>query len=292
MATIQEPRSWLFVPGDSERKLSKSLASGADALILDLEDSVAQARKDAARNQVLEFLKSEAAGRTCWVRINPLTTEGAKDLIGILQGEPAGVMLPKAEGLPDLRRLSKHLDELEREYGVVLGQTGVVLIATETPRAVLKLKDFAAVEERRLRGLTWGAEDLAAAIGASDNRGEDGDWTAPFQLARNLTLLAARAAGVQPIDTLYADFKDSQGLRNACDNARRDGFTAKLAIHPGQVEIINEAFRPSEAELDWARAVVAAFNAEPGAGVVSVDGKMLDKPHLARAEAVLRRSGS
>ena len=291
--TSSEPRSWLFVPGDSERKLSKAGGSGADALVLDLEDAVGSDRKDAARGLVLEFLKGDAPNLNseCWVRINPLgPDQGAKDLIGVLQGEPAGIMLPKAEGSADLDLLVRHLEELEREYGLVLGQTKVVVIATETPAAVLALYEYARRHEpRRLHGLTWGAEDLAAALGASANRDSQGQWTHPYQLARSLTLMAARAAGVQPIDTLYADFKDQAALKSACSEGRRDGFTGKLAIHPDQVSVINDAFLPSADELAWAARVVSAFQKEGGAGVVSLDGQMLDQPHLQQAQRLLER---
>ena len=289
-----EPRSWLFVPGDSDRKLAKAGQVGADALVLDLEDSVAPDRKEAARLLSLDFLKTEAPqlDAQCWVRINPVSTEqGVMDLMNTLQGEPAGVMLPKAQGASDLDLLIRHLEELEREYGLILGQTRIVVIATETPAAVLSLGEYARHRElRRLQGLTWGAEDLAAALGASSNRDAEGHWTHPYQMARSLALLAARAAGVQPIDTLHADFKDNAGLRASCAEARRDGFTGKLAIHPDQVGAINEAFLPTEEELVWARKVVAAFDQQPGAGVLSLDGNMVDKPHLQQAQRLIDRA--
>ena len=285
-----QPRSWLFVPADSDRKLAKAATVGADALILDLEDAVAPAAKPRARLLALDYLREwdHAAGQ-CWVRCNPIATDAAvEDLMAVLPGRPTGIVLPKASGMADIRRLGRQLDELERESGIELGHTSIVAVATETPVAVLKLADFSETVDRRLKGLTWGAEDLATELGATTNR-EDSDWTDPYRVVRALVLVAARAAGVQPIDTLYSDFKDADGLAIALTRARRDGFTGMLAIHPGQVEAINAAFTPSDAEIAWASRIIAAFEASPDVGVLSLDGKMIDKPHLLQAQRLMQR---
>lgn len=283
-------RSWLFVPGDSERKLAKGLESGADALILDLEDSVAADRKPLAREMVAAFLRAQAgAGRRpqLWVRINPLDAGGLGDAAAVVRAAPDGLVVPKVDGPPDLLRLSHGLDALELRDGLAPGGIRLLAVATETPAAVLRLPEYATLRVPRLAGLTWGAEDLPAAIGASSNRDADGRYALTYRHARTACLLAAHAAGAQPIDTLEADFRDEAALRTACGIARKDGFTGKIAIHPGQVGPINEGFRPTEEEVAHARRVVAAFAANPGLGTVGMDGKMLDKPHLRQAERVL-----
>jgi citrate lyase subunit beta/citryl-CoA lyase len=289
--TTPEPRSWLFVPADSDRKLAKALTVGADALILDLEDSVVPDARPRARLLAVDYLRQwDHAKGQCWVRCNPINTEAAvEDLMAVLPGRPTGIVLPKALGMADIGRLGRQLDELERENGIELGHTKIVSVASETPAAVLKLAEFAEPVDRRLFGLTWGAEDLATELGATNNR-EGADFTEPYRVVRSLVLVAARAAGVQPIDTLYSDFKDPEGLALALARARRDGFLGMLAIHPGQVEAINAAFTPSEAEIQWASKVIAAFETSPGAGVLSLEGKMIDRPHLLQARQLIQRS--
>lgn len=284
-------RSLLFVPADSERKLSRSLQSGADALILDLEDSVVPANRPAARNQARGFLASTAsAGIARYVRINALASGAAlDDLTAILPGQPEGILLPKC--VPeDLATLDHYLTALEAAYGVAAGATRVIAIATETPAAVLALAEQPSAgyggASRRLSAITWGAEDLAACLGAN-NRRPDGTYEDVYRLARSLCLLAAAAAGIAPIDTIFTDFKDEAGLAAECAAARRAGFVAKMAIHPAQISIINEAFSVSDAELDWARRVVAGFTANPGAGTIAINGRMVDRPHLTLARRLL-----
>jgi citrate lyase subunit beta/citryl-CoA lyase len=284
-------RSWLFVPGDSPKKLGKGDASGADALILDLEDSVAPDNKPTARRLVPAYMAERPKGtRACqlWVRINPLDTEYAlADLAAIVCAAPDGVMLPKADGPSEVQRLSYYLDALEAQAGVAPGSVGILPVATETAKAPFRLGDYTDAGLSRLRGLTWGAEDLSAAIGASTNLDAGGQWTLTYRMARSLTLLAAHSAGVQAIETLYVDYADEAGLRESCRRAREEGFTGRIAIHPAQVAAINEGFTPSVAEVDHARRVLDAFVAAGGAGVVGLDGKMLDRPHLVQAKAVL-----
>jgi citrate lyase subunit beta / citryl-CoA lyase len=284
-------RSFLFVPGDSERKLGGADASGADALVLDLEDSVASAGKPRARELVAAFLKDRPRAERksqLWVRINPLDTALAlTDLAAVAGAAPDGVVLPKADGPADVARLSHYLDALETQAGLGLGSIRVLPVATETAAAPFNLREYAAAGLDRLWGLTWGAEDLSAALGASGNRDPAGEWAFTYRMARSLTLLAARAAGVQPIDTVYVDFRDEAGLRSSSRASRAEGFTGRLAIHPAQVPAINESYLPSLEELEHARRVVAAFDAEPGAGTVGLDGKMIDIPHLKQARALL-----
>ncbi len=284
-------RSFLFVPGDSEKKLAKAQDAGADALILDLEDAVAPIAKPAARALIAAFLRDRPRARRAtqlWVRINPLDTDLAlTDLSAIVEAAPDGVILPKADGPAEVLRLSHYLDALEARAGVEAGSIRILPVATETAAAPFHLGDYAGAGLARLYGLTWGAEDLSAAIGASTNLGEDGRWAFTYRMARSLTLLAARAAGVAPIETLYADFRDEAGLRAHCRSARAEGFVGRLAIHPAQVAPINESFTPSAEEIAHARRVIAAFDAAPGAGTVGLDGKMLDIPHLKQAQGVL-----
>ena len=284
-------RSLLFVPGDSPRKLAKGDAAGADALILDLEDSVAPENKAGARPLVSAYLAERPRGARAtelWVRINPLDSGYAlADLAAVVAGDPDGIMIPKADGPAEVRRLSHYLDALEVQAGLEPGSVGILRVATETAAAPFRLGDYAGAGLTRLRGLTWGAEDLSAAVGASTNLDPEGGWAFTYRLARSLTLLAAHAAGVQAIETLHVDFSDEAGLRESCRRARAEGFTGRIAIHPAQVRPINESFTPSVAEADHARRVVAAFAATPGVGVVGLDGKMLDMPHLKQAHAVL-----
>lgn len=286
-------RSLLFVPGDSERKLRKSLQSGADALIIDLEDSVVPSGKPAARDMVADFfagLDDRDALPPLYIRINDLTSGFAEaDLDAVVPLAPDGLMLPKVRGGGDVRAASDMIDGRERAAGLAPGTVSLLAIATETPSAVLRMASF---EDSgpRLKGLAWGGEDLATAIGALTNRDAAGDYTPPIQLARNLCLLAAAAADVQAIDTVFTDFRDASGLKREATEAARDGFTGKMAIHPGQVATINDVFTPTAADVAHAQQVTAAFAAAPDAGVVSVDGRMLDRPHLAMAERTLARA--
>jgi citrate lyase subunit beta / citryl-CoA lyase len=288
-------RSLLFIPGDSEKKLAKGDASGADALIIDLEDSVAPANKPVARERAAAYLRERPRAQRktqLYVRINPFDSGlAAVDLAAIVSADPDGVMLPKPDGPADLLRLSHYLDALEAQAGLAAGSIAVLPVASETAASAFRLGDYGNAGLARLVGITWGAEDLSAAVGASTNRDETGEWAFTYKLVRSLTLLAARAAAVQPIETLYADFRDEEGLRAASRAARAEGFTGRLAIHPAQVAIINESFLPSEAEIAHARRVVAAFEAAPDAGTVGLDGKMIDIPHLKQARGVLAQAG-
>ncbi len=285
-------RSWLFVPGDSERKQAKALASAADALILDLEDSVAPTMRDQARVQVAALLGNSGQRATprLWVRVNGLASGALlDDLAAVMRGAPDGVVLPKVSSLDEVAEVHHYLSALERREGLGAESTRVLVIATETPQAVLRLEGFAASGAcpARLAGLTWGAEDLSAAIGAREKFAADGSPTSTFQLARSLCLLAAAAAGVQAVDTVHTNFADRAGLARELEHARRDGFTGKLAVHLDQVEPINLAFTPSESELSLARRIVAAFEGSPEIGVTSIDGRMIDRPHLLHAERLL-----
>ncbi len=282
-------RSWLFVPGDSERKLEKSLGVGADALILDLEDAVAPQNKAAARTLVTDFVRAhrDTAKSTIYVRINPWGSDlAADDLDVIMAAAPAGIVQPKSESSQDVIALGAALAAQEQTHGIERGSTRILPIVTETARAVFTLQSYT-VGVPRLVGLTWGAEDLGAAIGASERRDEEGNWLPPFEIVRSLTLFAAHAANVEAIDTLHADFRDADGLRRNAKAARQAGFTGKLAIHPAQVEVIHEALTPGAAEIARAQAIVDAFAATPGAGAVSLDGQMLDRPHLTGAHKTL-----
>ena len=272
-------RSLLFVPGDRPDRMEKALGLGADALILDLEDSVAPAAKADARRAVADFLNANSQSRL-WVRVNPLdSAENEKDLVSILPAHPDGIVLPKAEGGASVDELSRRLSE----RGNVTAR--ILAIATETPAAMFQLGSYGGA--KRLDGLTWGAEDLPAAIGAATSREEDGSFTPPYELARSLCLFGAAAAGVLPIETVYPAYQDLDGLAAYAGRARRDGFTGMMAIHPGQVPVINAAFTPSGAELAYARAVIAAFEANPGSGALSLDGRMIDRPHLIQAQRIL-----
>jgi citrate lyase subunit beta/citryl-CoA lyase len=275
-------RSLLFVPGDRPERFAKAEASGADALILDLEDAVAAAAKDAARVAVAERLRASRDGVALVVRVNPLDTDlCAADLVALGGLSPDAVMLPKAEGAASVRALAERL--------ATAGIAAPILpIATETPAAIFQLGSYAGCEAP-LAGLTWGAEDLPAAIGAATSREEDGRFTAPYEMARSLTLFGAHAAGVAPIETVYPAFRDLEGLAGYAARAARDGFTGMMAIHPVQVATINAAFTPTAEQLDHARRVVAAFADAPGAGALQLDGRMIDAPHLAQARRVLAR---
>ena len=285
-------RSLLFVPADSDRKLARCTQSGADIVILDLEDSVAAEQKPAARTRAAQFLaaRGPSGSPRCWVRINPLSTPAAElDLASIAAAAPEGIVLPKSTSAEDVVRLGRRLDELEAQHGLAGGAIGILPIVTETPAAVFSLGNYRS-SRPRLQALTWGAEDLSAAIGATEVREADGHWSAPFQLVRSLCLFGAAAAGVAAIDTLHADFRDLEGLRSRCAESRRDGFSGKLAIHPDQVAVINECFRPSAAEIAEAERIVALFAQHPDQAALSLDGRMIDIPHLRRAEKTLARA--
>lgn len=285
-------RSLLFVPGDSQKKLEKAQAAGADTLILDLEDSVAASAKPQAREIVRDFIEeSRKSGLKSQliVRLNALDTGIVDaDLDGVMAAAPSFVMLPKARGGADVSHLAAKLAVREAEFGLADGGTRIIAIATETASAIFGLGSYAGCSHR-LAGLTWGAEDLSADIGAEKNRDPSGAFTEPFRLARNMMLFAASAAEVPAIDTVYVDFRNETGLRAECEDARRDGFTAKMAIHPAQVAVINEVFTPSPEAVARARRIVEAFAANPGLGVVGMDGEMVDQPHLKRARRILER---
>ena len=279
-------RSLLFVPADSERKLARGPQSGADALILDLEDSVVPANRALARSQARDFLGSTgSASLRRYVRINPLSSGVAlDDLAAVMAGKPDGILLPKC--VPgDLHALDHYLSAFEAAFALSPATTRIIAIATETPAAMFTLGDYAGVSPR-LEAITWGAEDLAACIGGS-NRRLDGAYDDVYRLARSLCLLGAAAANVLAIDTIYTDFKDEAGLAAECAAAKRSGFTAKMAIHPAQIPAINSAFSATEAELAWARKVVAIFAEHPHAGTIALDGRMIDKPHLTLARRLL-----
>ena len=279
-------RSFLFVPADSERKLARALEAGADALILDLEDSVAAANRPTARKLAREFLAAHDSRRIQrYVRVNPLASGLAlDDLAATVAGRPDGILLPKCTPV-DVRTLDHYLSAFEAAAGHPVGDTRIVAIATETPQAVFALGNYAG-SSARLEAITWGAEDLSACIGGS-NRTFDGLYDGPYVLARSLCLLAAAAAGVTALDTIYTDFRDPEGLKEECAAAKRSGFAGKMAIHPAQIAAINETFSTSAAERDWAERVLAAFAANPGAGTLALDGKMIDKPHLVLAQRLL-----
>jgi len=277
-------RSLLFVPGDSEKKFARASTSGADALILDLEDAVAPSRKAAARESVAGMIDA-ASDRSwrCFVRVNALDTGlTLSDLASVVRPGLDGLLIPKANGAADIARIGHYLDALEQKAGMDVGSVRLAVVATETPAAMFNLGSYAPAHPR-LVGLTWGAEDLGAAIGATVNKEPDGAWTFPYRVARAQCLFAAASAGVAPIDTLYADFRDADGLAADCRLARRDGFTGRIAIHPDQVATINECFSPSAEDVTHARRVVAAFAAQPDAGTVGIDGRMYDIPHLKAA---------
>src|SRR5712691_1945095 len=279
-------RSLLFVPADSERKLARGLESGAGALILDLEDSVAASNRSVARVQAREFLVAHGPDRIRrYVRVNPLASGLAlDDLAATIAGRPDGILLPKC--LPeDVRTADHYLSVFEAACGATLVSSLIIAAATETPAAVFALGGYAGVSPR-LEAITWGAEDLSAVIGGN-NRTIDGEYDGPYKLARSLCLLAASAAGVVAIDTIYTDFRDDAGLTAECFAARRSGFAAKMAIHPAQLAAINEAFSVSAAEREWAERVIAAFAANPDSGTLALDGKMIDKPHLVLARRLL-----
>ena len=277
-------RSLLFAPADSEKKLAKSKSSPADALILDLGDSVAAENRPKARDMVREFLK-ETHRQAIWVRINPLGSDDfIRDIEAVTASRPAGYIVPKPDGPHALNVIDAHLITRETQAGLPHGSIRLLPVATETPIAAMSLQDYR-TPPPRLAALTWGAEDLSAALGAATNRDENSEFLLTYKIVRSLCLIAAKAADVPAIETLHADFRDAKGLKRAARAAQREGFSGMLAIHPDQVAVINEAFTPSSADVEHARRVVAAF--AKGAGVASLDGKMLDQPHLKQARNVL-----
>lgn len=285
-------RSLLFVPGDSPRKFEKARAVGADALILDLEDSVAPSQKIAAREHVASLLADRSPRDwRFFVRPNPFDSGlTLDDLAAVVRPGLDGLLIPKADGAQDIERIGHYLDALETAAGMAAGTVKIAVVSTETPTAMFNLGSYVP-KHPRLVGLTWGAEDLAAAIGATANKDASGSWSFPYQIARAQCLFAAAAAGVAPLDTLFANFRDPQGLAEDCRVARRDGFTGRIAIHPDQVATINECFSPSAEDIAHARRVVEAFAAQPDAGTIGIDGKMYDIPHLKAAQRTLAAAG-
>lgn len=285
-------RSLLFVPGDSEKKFARAAQSGADALILDLEDAVAPSMKEAARSTVGGWIDraGEVRGHL-FVRPNPRSSGLIEaDLEAVVRPGLAGLLLPKVDGAADVAAVGDMLDGLEQRAGMMRGTAKIMVVSTETPQAMFGLGSYSPPHPR-LIGLTWGAEDLSAAIGATANKEADGAWTEPYRIARALCLFAAAAAGVTPVDTLYADFRDTAGLEADCRRSRRDGFLGRIAIHPDQVDAINACFSPSAQEIAEARRIAAAFAASPGLGTIGIDGKMYDIPHLKAAQKTLAAAG-
>jgi citrate lyase subunit beta/citryl-CoA lyase len=288
-------RSLLFIPGDSPRKLEKGIGSGADALLLDLEDSIAPERKAEARTITVAFLKEARTAKKrprLYVRINGLATGLTDDdLDAVVAGHPDGIMFPKAEGGAAVTHCDAKITAREAIHGLPDGSLDIIAIATETAQALFLAGTYKD-SSRRLKGLTWGAEDLSVELGAEANRDRDGHFLDPYRLARSLCLAGAAAAQVQAIDTVYIDFRNEAGFRRECEEARRDGFTGKMLIHPAQVAICNEVFTPTAEAIEKAEAVTAAFAANPGAGTVGIGGVMYDRPHLERARQLLARVGA
>ncbi len=280
-------RSLLFVPADSERKLARAAAAGADALILDLEDSVTAARKEQARSLAARYLREHGAACDLWVRVNDLrSAELPRDLAAMAPAHPAVIVLPKIESATDIEDCARQLDAIEAAQGLAPGGIGLLALVTETPSAVLRMAQLLDLRCARLRALTWGAEDLSSALGAADPRTPGGGFTFTYEYARTQCLLAAHALAVEAIEGIYPDYRDAAGLERSCRDSRRDGFTGRLAIHPDQVAIINAAYAPTAAERAWEQRVVEAFGT--GAGTVAIDGRMYDLPHLKAAQRLLR----
>lgn len=281
-------RSWLFAPGDSEKKMTKACEGEADIVIFDLEDAVTEANKPAARAAIAAFLegRSDEQRRRLWVRVNPLDGAWtAEDLAAVMPARPGGIMLPKSRGRHDVEELDRLLTAQESAQGIATGSTPVIALVTETAAAMFTTGDYAGAP--RLVAMTWGAEDLADSIGAQSNRDDDGEFGFTYRLARSLCLLGAAAAEVTAVETIDTDFRDLDGLRRRAVQCRREGFRGMLAIHPAQVAVINEAFTPGEDEVAEAREIVALFEANPGAGTIGWKGGMLDRPHLSRARQLL-----
>jgi citrate lyase subunit beta/citryl-CoA lyase len=294
MPVTHEPiaaRSWLFAPGDSEKKMTKAMEGEADIVLIDLEDAVAPDAKAAARPLVHDFIAAnpEQRGRL-WVRINPLDgPHTLDDLVAIMPARPGGIMLPKVYGRQDVETLDRYLEALEVANGIEQGSTPMIVLITETAEAMFHTGDYKGAP--RVVALTWGAEDLADSIGASSNKEADGAYSFTYELARSLTLLGAATAGVTAIETISADFKDLEALKARAEKVRRDGYRGMMAIHPAQVPVINAAFTPTEAEIAEAQEIVDIFAANPGVGAIGWKGGMLDRPYLARAERLLRQAG-
>ncbi len=285
-------RSWLFAPGDSERKMTKALEGSADIVLFDLEDAVTSENKPLARQVVHDFLKAHAEQRDrLWVRINPLDGPYAlADLAAIMPAHPGGIMLPKVYGRFDVDKLDHCLSALEVANGIDEGSTPVIVLITETAEAMFHTGSYKGAP--RVIALTWGAEDLADSIGASSNKNADGSYGFTYELARSLTVLGAATAGVAAIDTISADYKDLEALRLRAEKVRRDGFRGMLAIHPAQVDVINAAFTPSTEEIAEAQEIVALFEANPGVGTIGWKGGMLDRPFLSRALQLLAQANT
>lgn len=280
-------RSMLFVPGDRPERFAKAAASGADAVILDLEDAVTPGRRSFAREEIAHWLTAGARSVPTWVRINPVASDDAlADLAAVIPARPDGVVLPKARHGDDVRRADHWLEALEVRSGLARGGTGLLPLITESAGALLNAASFTS-PPARVVALTWGAEDLAADVGAAVNRTPDGDYELTYAMARSFCLLAAAAAGVPAIDTVDTEFRDAATIERRTRASRRQGFAGKLAIHPAQIAPIHAAFSPTVEEIDWAQRVIAAFEAAPGVGAVSFEGGMLDRPHLRQAERIL-----
>ena len=291
MTTGFNARSWLFAPGDSERKMTKATEGDADIVLIDLEDAVAEEAKPAARALVREFLTANAAQHErLWVRVNPM--DGAHtlaDLAAVMPGKPGGIMLPKVYGRADVERLDHYLSAFEAANGIEAGVTKVIVLVTETAEAMFHTGDYK--DAPRVVALTWGAEDLADSIGASSNRNPDGSYGFTYELARTMCLLGAATAGVAAVETIQGDFRDLEGLKTRAEKVRRDGYRGMLAIHPAQVPVINAAFAPNADEVAEAEEIVALFAANPGVGAIGWKGGMLDRPYLSRAQNLLRLAG-
>jgi citrate lyase subunit beta/citryl-CoA lyase len=281
-------RSMLFVPGDRPERFEKAVRSGADAVIFDLEDAVTAAGRPQARRNIAEYLRKEQArAASLWVRINPVdSTDVLEDLAAVMASRPDGILLPKARHGDDLQRLDHWLEALETQHGHAVGAIKVIALVTETAQAMLSGSSFASPPSR-VSGYTWGAEDLAADVGASANRTADGDFEFVYALGRAACLLMAAAAGIAAIDTTDVEFRDVAALERRARASRRDGFVGKLAIHPAQLAPIHAAFSPSDEDIAWARRVIDAFGREPDRGAVALDGRMVDRPHLRQAERIL-----
>ena len=286
-------RSLLFIPGDSPKKLDKGIGSGADALLIDLEDSISPERKIEARAITVAFLKEARTAKVrprIFVRINGFATGLTDaDLDAVVAGQPDGIMFPKAEGGAAVTHCDAKIAAREAMHGLPDGGLDIIAIATETAQAIFLAGTYGG-SSKRLKGLTWGAEDLSVELGAEANRDRDGNFLAPYQLARSLCLAGAAAAQVQAIDTVYIDFRNEAGMRRECEEARRDGFTGKMLIHPAQVAVANEVFTPTAEAIARAQAVIAAFAENPGAGTVGIGGTMYDRPHLERARQLVART--
>ncbi|MCI4592003.1 CoA ester lyase [Sphingobium sp. BYY-5] len=283
-------RSWLFAPGDSEKKMLKAADSAADIALFDLEDAVAPENKALARRMIHDFLQGRENHERLWVRVNPLDGPHLlSDLAAVLPARPGGIMLPKVNGRADVERVDHYLSALEVANGIAEGSTPLIVLVTETAEAMFHTGDYKGAP--RVVALTWGAEDLADSIGASANRNPDGSYGFTYELARSLCLLGAAAAGMAAIETIQGDFRDLDGLKTRAEKVRRDGYRGMLAIHPAQVDVINAAFSPTAEEIAEAQAIVDLFAANPGVGTIGYKGGMLDRPHLSRAEQLLRQVG-